>query len=163
MGALDVNGIYKYAETDLASTFSTLLNTGQTSVSNALAAIKTSTNSRLTALESNDTGWVAVTAASGFTTDMKVRRIGKVVYVAGLITTSAAQTISSTPLTIGTIPTGFVIGATEYLWPATSTLATPLTALITNGGALQIRSFLNGGVTAPAGVSFGIASGWVTA
>lgn len=64
MGNNDSNGIYRYAETDLASTFSTLLNTGQDSVSVALAAIKTFTDSRLTTLETV-TAWTAYTPNMG--------------------------------------------------------------------------------------------------
>lgn len=52
MGTIDSNGVYKYAETDAASTFSTLLNLGMNSVSSALAALKATMVSRFEALES---------------------------------------------------------------------------------------------------------------
>lgn len=52
-----------------------------------------------------DTGWVAITPASGFTTSTAaVRRIGKVVYFKGTISGSFT---ANTTTAIGTVPVGF--------------------------------------------------------
>lgn len=158
---LDSNGIFKYTETDLVGTFSTLLNKGQDSVSAALGAVRSSLVARIAAIENDATDWIAVPAAAGFSSDMRVRRVGKAVFLTGLVTSTTSHTITSAPLNVAHVPAAFAIGMNEYLWPATSTMATQLTALLTTGGAIQLRSFLNGGVGIPAGVSFGIASPWL--
>lgn len=160
---LDANGIFKYTEQDLIGTFSTLLNKGQDSVSASLAAVKAATTARLVALETNETNWVPVDAAQGYASDMKVRRIGKIIYVTGLISSTTAQTLpSGTPVSIGTVPPGFRIVGTEYLWPAQASIGIPVNAIVNTSGVIQIRTW--GPTTpAPVGVAYGIGSGWIVA
>lgn len=104
MGAPDANGIFKYTETDLVGTFSTLLNKGQDSVSTALAAVKSATTARLAALETPPpfltyvpaiTGPTTVSYGSGAARSGRYTRVGNLVYVTGNIQFGAGMNITS--------------------------------------------------------------------
>lgn len=83
-GSIDTNGVYQYAEDDLASPFSDVLNLGMESVSEALAANYASLAARLADLET-DTGWVPLTLASGYSSGsgFAIRKVGKSVRLRG--------------------------------------------------------------------------------
>lgn len=91
-----------------------------------------------------DTGWVAVTAAAGFTSALNVRRIGHFVMLRGTLTPTVdwgAASSLQTPVAAGSIPAQFrspvsmsILGASG----ATSAVTWFRVAILSNGG-IQVR------------------------
>jgi hypothetical protein len=73
-----------------------------------------------------DSGWTAVPYASGWrtsgTSNVAVRKIGKIVYMRGLVTNTAGSipVTTSSGVVIGTIPAGFTPNGFVELLPVTS-------------------------------------------
>lgn len=160
MGTTDANGVYKYAETDLASTFSTLLNTGQDSISAALGAVKASTTARLSALES-DSGWVSVPTSSILTSTFYVRKIGNVVYTRGTFSGTAVTLGNGTYFLLGTIPAGYRPSSSIQV-SGSASIAAPLQFSISSTtGEITVRTFA-GPVTTGTAPAFSIAGNvWI--
>ncbi len=97
--ALDVNGIWQYTEGETAAPVSTMLNRLAGSVSTVLAP------------HVHDTGWITPTVAAGFTSTLKLRKIGSRVTVKGLITPTTnwgAINASNVVVATGGITSDFV-------------------------------------------------------
>lgn len=117
MGALDAEGVYIYDETDHASPVSSLLNLGQQSVSDALAALRLATTSppvQNAILPSAP--WVVPPGAYSLPTLAK--RNGMVHLTSGMVVRSTALAVSAgTQYQLATVPPGLV-GTGDWL-PAT--------------------------------------------
>lgn len=91
-----------------------------------------------------DTGWVAVTAAAGFTSTLEVRRIGHIVMQRGTLGTTtdwgAAGSLQQ-PVAVGAIPAQFRSPVTMSIICASgaTNAATYFRITIHSNGGIQIR------------------------
>jgi len=110
-----------------------------------------------------DTGWVAVTNATGFdASGYTVRRVNGVVYARGTVVPTGSGTISTTFIPIFTLPTGFFPTSNLQPWPAGATIAAAPQAQVTTAGAVSVRTFLGSGAAYTTSSSFFVPGGWLT-
>lgn len=96
MTTTDSNGIIRYETSDPVSPLHTLLNLGMSSVSAAIGPSRV------------DSGWVAIPASTGSTSQAAfARNIGGVLYLRGLFQ-STATTYTTTNPSLGTLPVGLI-------------------------------------------------------
>lgn len=87
-----------------------------------------------------DTGWVDVTIKSGYTGNVQVRRIGKLVYFKGAFNKSSAMAAGLHA--VGTVPAGFrplsYLDSSAPLWPNPSAGGSVFGTVVPNG-AIELR------------------------